>query len=89
MHLAKQEVKEKHKLITEALADRDKLQEHGDSTKKALIEDKTIIWDHIHREVKKVKDYLILLDEEKELASTCMKNATLVLENMGDKPTLA
>ena len=32
---------------------------------------------------------MILLDEEKELASTCMKNVALMQENMGDKPTLA
>lgn len=76
-------------MLTEALVDRDRLQEHVDSTKKTLIEAKTIIWDHIHREVTKVKDYLILLHEEKKLASTCMKNATLMLDNMGDKPTLA
>lgn len=89
LHLAKQEVQEKHKLLTEPLADRDGLQEHVDSAKRALIEAKTIIWNHICREVKKVRDYLILLDEEKELTSTCMKNASLMLENMGDKLTLA
>lgn len=89
LHLDKQEVQEKQNLLTEALAIKDRLQEHVDSGKKDLIKAKTIIWDHIHREVKKVKDYLILLDKERELASTCMNNATLMIGNMGDKPTLA
>ena len=53
LYLAKQEVREKQKMLNEALADRDRLQEHVDSVKKDMIEAKTIIWDHIHREVKK------------------------------------
>lgn len=43
LHLDKQEVQEKHKFIIEALVDRDRMQEHVDSAKKALIEAKTII----------------------------------------------
>jgi transposase-like protein len=38
------------------------------------------------KEVKKLKDHLILLQDEKTLVATLLSNVVVVQENMGDKP---
>jgi len=41
------------------------------------------------KEVKRLKDHLIILHDEKALVSTCLSNVVVVQENMGDKPIQA
>ena len=38
------------------------------------------------QEVKKMKDHLIMLQDERSLVITCLSNVSLVQERMGDKP---
>ena len=58
-------------------------------TKNSLIEAKHLIWDHLIREVKKLKDYLVELEDERELATTYLANVTTIQESLGDKPLQA
>ena len=37
------------------------------------------------KEIKKLKDYLLMLQDEKALIDTCLSNVNLVQEMMGDK----
>ena len=37
------------------------------------------------KEIKKLKDYLFMLQDEKSLVDTCLTNVNLVQEMMGDK----
>lgn len=41
------------------------------------------------KEVKKLKDDLIMLQDERYLVITCLSNVSLVQESMGDKPIQA
>lgn len=41
------------------------------------------------KEVKKLKDHLIMLQDENTLVATCLSNLVVVQENMGDKPIQA
>ena len=50
---------------------------------------KQIIWDHLAKEIKKVKDYLVELEDERELATTCLANVSIIQESLGDKPLQA
>ena len=41
------------------------------------------------KEVKKLKDHPIMLQDERSLVITCLSNVALVQESMGDKPIQA
>ena len=41
------------------------------------------------QEIKKLKDYLLMLQDEKDLVDTCLSNVDLVQEMMDDKPIQA
>ena len=56
------------------------------STKDNLIDAKHIIWDHLSIELKKLRDYLVEVEDEGELATTCLANVSIIQENMGDMP---
>ena len=56
-----------------------------DSIKQALIDAKCLVWDHITKEIKKMKDDLVMLQYEKALVDTCLTNVALVQEGMGHK----
>ena len=51
-----------------------------------MIDAKHIIWDHLSIELKKFRDYLVEVEDERELATTCLANVSVIQENMGDKP---
>ena len=80
---------DKDKLLVESSADKENLKRKVDSVKQALIDAKYLVWDHITKEIKKLKDYLIMLQDEKTLVATCSTNVALVQEGMGDKPVQA
>jgi len=50
---------------------------------------KQIIWDRLAKEIKKVRDYLVELEDEKELVTTCLANVSTIQEILGDKPLQA
>ena len=41
------------------------------------------------KEVKKVKDHMIMLPDEKSLVTTCLSNLVVVQKKMGNKPIQA
>ena len=51
-----------------------------------LINAKHISWDHLSIELKKLRDYLIEVEDERELATICLANVSSIQEYMGDKP---
>ena len=71
---AKQYILEKDKLLKEILSNQELLTQQLRSTKDSLIDAKYIIWDHLSKEVKKLKDYFIQVQDERQLASSCLAN---------------
>ena len=64
----KQDFIDKDMLLSYSLAKKESLKRQLDSLKGSLIHAKHIIWDHIIKEIKKLKDYLIMIEDEKEFA---------------------
>ena len=60
-----------------------------EARKQAFKDTKSLLWDYILKEVKKLKDFLVMLQDEKSLVETCLNNVNLVQEMMGDKPIQA
>ena len=60
-----------------------------DSVKQDLIDAKCLLWDHITKEIKKLKHHFVMLQDEKTFVTTCLSNLALVQEGMGDNPTQA
>ena len=65
-------------MSTEISIDKENLKRQVDSVKQALIDAKCLVWDHITKEIKNMKDYLIMLQDEKTLVATCFTNIALV-----------
>ena len=57
--------------------------------KNSLTDVKHIIWDHLALELKKFKDYFAWVEDEKELASSCLTRTPIFQEGLGDKPLIA
>ena len=88
LHSVKKQVQENEALLKDAIVEKTRLQDIISSFRQALIKLKTTLWDNINREIKKVKEYLILLDEEKKLANLSLTNAKTMLESLGGKLTI-
>ena len=56
------------------------------STNNNLIDTRHIIWDHFLKEVKRLKYYFVKVQDERQLATSCLDNLQTLQENMGDKP---
>ena len=78
---------DKVKIVTETVAENENPRKQVESGKQALRDTKSLLWDHMLKEVKNLKDYLLMLQDEKDLVDTCLTNVNLVQEMMGDKPT--
>ena len=87
--MVKKHVQDKEALLKVTTTEKARLQNNTISFRQALIELRTTLWDNINREIKKVKEYLILLDEEKKLANLSLTNAKTMLESLGGKPAIA
>ena len=82
-------MQDKDLLLQDATIEKTRLQNIISSFRQALIETRTSHWDNINREIKKTKEYLILLNEERKLAHLSLTNANTFLESLGGKPTIA
>ena len=89
LHLDRKQVQDKEALLNDDTIEKVRLQNIISSFRQSLIELRTTLWDNINREIKKMKEYLILLDEEKKLANLSLTNAKTMLESLGGKPTIA
>ena len=87
--LVRKQVHEKEALLQDATAEKNKLQNIISSFRQALIELRTTHWDNINRDIKKMKEYLILLNEEKKLAHLSLTNAKTFLESLRGNPAIA
>ena len=87
--MVKKHVQDKEALLKVTTTEKARLQNNTISFRQALIELRTTLWDNINREIKKVKEYLILLDEEKKLDNLSLTNANIMLESLGGKPAIA
>ena len=74
----KQDVIDKDKLLSGSLSEKENLKRQLDSLKGSLIDAKHIIWDHIIKEIKKLKDYLTMIEDERALALSCLANVVIV-----------
>ena len=77
---------DKDKLLVESLAGKEDLERQVGVVIQALIDEKCLLWDHITIEIKKLKDHLVMLQDEDTLVTTCSSNVAFVQEGMGDKP---
>lgn len=82
----KQDIIDKYKLLSHNLAEKETLKEQLESVKESLIDAKHFIWDHIVKEIKKLKDYLIMIEDERALEASYLANVVTIQEGMGDKP---
>ena len=83
---ARQDIFENHKLLKEILANQELMTQQLRLVKDILIEAKYIIWDYLSNEMKKLKEYFIQIEDERQLASSCLANLLTHQENLGDKP---
>ena len=82
----KKTLEDKVRVLTETTTKNENLRKQVKEGKHALRDTKYLLWDHMLKEIKKLKDYLLMLQDEKALIDTCLSNVNLVQEMMGDKP---
>ena len=80
---------DKVNVLTKTWVENENLRKQVEARKHALRDTKSLLWDHMFKEIKKLKDYLLMLQYEKDLVDTCLSNVDLVQEIMGDKPVQA
>ena len=61
----KQDNLEKDRLLQEILANQESLTQQLRSTNNSLIDVKYIIWDHLLKKIKRLKDYFIQVEDER------------------------
>lgn len=57
--------------------------------KDSLMEAKHLIWDQLISKLKKLKDYLVEVEDERELANVVLASVDSFQQSMGDKPLKA
>ena len=80
---------DKVKVLRKTSTENENLRKQVEAGKQALRDTKFLLWDHMFKEIKKLKDHLLKLQDERALIGTCLSNVDLVQEMMGDKPTQA
>ena len=85
----KKSLLDKTKLLMESSTENENIQRQIEASRHALKDTKFLLWDYMLKEVNKLKDHLIMLQDEKSLVTTCLSNVVVVQENMCDKPIQA
>ena len=67
---AKHDILDKDKLLAESSVEKENLQRQVEAGRQALKDTKFLLWDDITKEVKKLKDHLIKLQDERSLVIT-------------------
>lgn len=73
-------------MLHESLINQEALTQQLRSANNNLIDAKHIIWDHLFKEVKRLKDYFVWVEDERKLATSCLDNLQTLQENLSDKP---
>ena len=84
---AKMDTLDKDKLLQEILLNQESFTRQLRSTNIGLVDAKHIIWDHLLKEMERLKDYFIQVEDERQLAISCLENLQTLQENLGDKGT--
>lgn len=84
MNKAEEDIQEKDKALEESFAEQESLKQQLKSTNDSLMDAKNIIYDHLSIELKKLIDYLVEVEDERDLV-TCLANVSIIQENIGDK----
>lgn len=71
---AKHDALDKEKLLRESLANQESLTQQLRSASNSLIDTRHIIWDHLLKEVKRLKDYFVQVEDERKLETSCLYN---------------
>ena len=71
--------------MAKSSANKENLKRQVDVVRQALIDAICLLQDHITKEIKKLKDHLVMLQDEKTLVTTWLSNVALVQEGMADK----
>ena len=86
---AKKSLLDKTKLLTKSSTENENLRIQIEASRHALKDTMFLLWDYMLKEVNKLKDHLIMLEDERSLVTTCLSNVAIVQESMGDKPIQA
>ena len=86
---SKKDILDKDKLLVESSVDKQNLKRQVDVSRQTLMDSKSLLLDTITKEIKKLKDHLVILQEGNTLVTTCLSNVALVHESVGDKPIQA
>ena len=74
----KKSMLDKTKLLTESSTENENLQKQVEASRHALKDIKFLLWDYMLKEVRKLKDHLIMLQDERSLVTTCLSNVVVV-----------
>ena len=80
---------DKMKILTKTSTKNENLRRQVEAGNQALKDTKFLFQVYMFKEIKKLKDHLLMLQDERALVATCLSNEALVQENMGDKPIQA
>ena len=69
---AKQDILDKDKLLAESSAEKESLQRQVEASNQALKDTNFLLWENIMKEVKKMNDHIIMLQDERSLVITCL-----------------
>ena len=82
----KQKLEEKDNQLKESLETQEMLTQQFRLAKDVLAKAKQVIWDSLFREIKKLKEHFILVEDERQLETSCLANLQVRHDSLGDKP---
>ena len=77
----KHDILDKEKLLPESSKEKDNLKRQVEVVRQGLKDAKFLLWDNITKDVKKLKDHLIMLQDERSLVITCLSNVIQIRIN--------
>ena len=78
MNKAEHDIQERNKALEESLTKQESLKQQLKAVKDSLIDVKHIIWDHLEVQLKKLRDYLVEVEDERELFTNCLANVSII-----------
>ena len=63
---------DKFKVLKETSTENENVRMQVEAGKQALRNTKFLLWDHIFKEIKKLKHHLLMLQDERDLIGTCL-----------------
>ena len=69
--------------MKESLETQEMLTQHVRLAKDVLVEANKAIWDSLFREVKKLKENFIQVEDERQLATSCLANLQVLQDSLG------